>query len=91
MIELLYAFLPILAGYTLGGLPFALMFIIVLSVVAFYKTKRVWIYKPFLLLVGYIILHELVLCLTMPNLPSYHLNRTIHLALSLLSPIFVVP
>lgn len=91
LIELLYAFLPILAGYTLGGLPFALMFIIVLSVVAFYKTKRVWIYKPFLLLVGYIILHELVLCLTMPNLPSYHLNRTIHLALSLLSPIFVVP
>lgn len=91
LIELLYAFLPILAGYTLGGLPFGLMYIIVLSVVAFYKTRRVWIYKPYLLLFAYIILHELVLSLTMPTLPPYHLNRTINLALSMLSPVFVVP
>ena len=90
-LELLYAFFPILTGYTLGGLPFGLMFLIVLSFVAFHKTGRVWMYRPYLLLFVYIIFHELVLCLTMPVMPSYHLNRTINLAISLLSPLFIVP
>lgn len=91
LIELLYAFLPILAGYTLGGLPFALLFVIVLSIVAFHRTGRLWLYRPYLLLFFYIIFHELILSLTMPFLPSYHINRTIHLSISLLSPIFIVP
>lgn len=90
-IELIYAFLPILAEYSAGGIPFAFILSILVPVLAFVKTHRLWIYKPYLFLIGYVMLHELLLCATMATLPSYHINSMITLFTVIISPIFIVP
>ncbi len=90
-LEMLYAFLPILSPYSLGFIPFTILLPVVFSILAFVKTHRVWIYKPYLLLVGYLLLHDLILCMTMPALPMYHLNLLFTTTIVLLSPIFIVP
>ena len=89
--EMLYAFLPILSAYSMGGIPFALILSILLSVIAFIKTQRVWIYKPYLILIGYVFLHELILCMTMSALPIYHINLLTTTIIVLTSPVFIVP
>lgn len=86
--ELAVAFSPILVQYPnfIG-----LIVLIITAICLFFKRGVVYWYIPLLLYLGYILLHEIVVGIVLPALPSYFINRTIVVTLSILLVFFIAP
>lgn len=92
LLELLIAMYPILMGYQYGGVPCALLFIVVMDILAYVrKTSMVLPSKYMTLLSIFVVAHEVVLCSTMQSIPSFHVNNIISLIIIFSSIFIIVP
>ena len=72
--ELLFVSLIILVPYSIIGIQFDIIVPFILCILALLKHKKnkvVVNLKQFRLLLGYVVLHEILLCLFLPSVPSY--------------------
>ncbi len=91
VLELLVASLIILTQYSLGPIPMSFFLCPLMAFIGYRKTRRVWRMRPYILLVGYIILHDILLFFTMSPVPSYHFNNLVSMAVFLISTPFIIP
>lgn len=95
VIELLFAFYPLLAGYSLFGIPLYLLLPLLIDIWIILKGNAIRIrdklFTPVLILMAYIILHQLFIMLTSPLGGSVALNMLIGVVLILFSFVIISP
>lgn len=91
VIELLFAFYPILSGYAYGIVRLDLLILVVMDFIAFYRSKRLLDFKPLFYLFIYVLLHEFVLFFFLKGMPVYHLNSLLSTTIFLSSIFIIVP
>lgn len=86
--ELVVALSPILGQYPnfIG-----LIVLVITAMYLFVKKGSVYWYMPLLLYLGYVLLHEICVGIALPNVPSYFINRTIVISLSIFLVFFIAP
>lgn len=92
LLELLVASYPILMGYQYGSIPCALLFLLIMDVIALSKrTSFTLPSKCMKILAMFVIMHEIILCITMDSVPSYHVNSIISLIVLFPSLFLIAP
>ena len=91
-LELIVAMYPILMGYQYGSIPCTLLFLIIMDILAIFRPKRGAIPSKLMKwLTAFVIVHEVILCVTMRNLPSYHINSIVSLVIVMVSIFIITP
>ena len=83
--ETLFALSPLLGAYGQGVLRMEFIIPVLISYMCFRKNAIIWMplyYKVFLI---YILLHDIVLIFTMPQVPAYYFNNRINMFAALLA------
>ena len=91
-IELLFSLYPILQYYSYGVANSGDYLIVILALYIFFiKKKYPMPYKPIILLVSFILLHEVILSFYLFTLPNYFINNTFMTILRWVLILFIVP
>lgn len=91
ILEFFLALYPILSGYAYGFFRLDLFVLILMIIIAFNKTNRVFVFKPLIYLAAYVVLHELILFFFLKDMPVYHLNNLLSIIIFFSSIFFIVP
>lgn len=92
LLELLVASYPILMGYQYGSIPCTLLFLLIMDVIALSKRTSFTLPSKYMkILAIFVIMHEIILCITMDNVPSYHINSIISLIVLFPSLFIIAP
>lgn len=91
LLELLFAFYPILSGYAYGPLRMDVLVLVIMSFLAYIRKKEIYYYIPFFALAVYVILHECLLFGLLPLQPTYHINTIISTSIVFASIVLIVP
>lgn len=91
LFEFLIAVYPILSGYAYGWIHLNDIVLLLICLMAYYKTGNLTQYKHFKILSVVFFLHELIVWLFFTDMPSYMLNNTLSILIYILSISIIVP
>jgi len=90
--EVFIALYPILMGYGYGDFQLSFGTLIIVDVLLIYKRKGSYLYfKPIVLLLLFVVVHELLWLFVMSNVPSYFINSLIAYVIFLISILIIAP
>lgn len=91
ILEMLVALYPILMGYKYGMLRCDILCLLLMDVIAINKKRDVIQLNGLKYLSIFIVLHEIVLCVTMSSTPSYHINSILSYCVNFISLFIIIP
>lgn len=91
VLELIFAFYIILSGYTYGILHFDLLVLLIMDIIAFFRVRHRNMFKPMLWLAIFIIVHEVLLWLSLPEMPIYLFNTIVAYLIIFISIYMIAP
>lgn len=89
--EFLLAFIPFLTPYGIGIIHMDMLSCFIVAAICYFRRQEKWTPKFYRLFVAFIIIHELVLCVTMPVMKVSHLNNLINMMVFLFTIMIVGP
>lgn len=91
LFELLIALYPIIAGYTYGMVNLCDIVLLVLCFMAYFKTHKIIQFTQFKILAILVAIHEIIVWISLPDMPLYMLNKTLSILIYILSISIIVP
>lgn len=92
LLELIFAFYPILSGYAYGALRMDLLVLLVMDVIVLLRPRKKWLScSPLLWLMFFILFHEFILFFYLGTDRSYLLNTIIGYFILFISIFIIVP
>ena len=89
--EFFLAMIPLLNPYSKGIISLGLLACLIVAIICFFRRQEKWHPQYYRIFVAYIIIHELVLCFTMPSFEMYHVNNLIQTIICMVTIIIAAP
>lgn len=89
--ELLLALTPVFAQFGIGIIHLDMFMCLLVSIICYFRRQEKWCPKYYHVFVSFIVIHEIILCATIPNFQMSHINSLINMMVFMFTIIIVAP
>lgn len=89
--ELLLALTPVFAQFGIGIINLDMFMCVFVSIICYFRRQEKWCPRYYHIFVSFIVIHEIVLCATMPYFQISHINSLINMMVFMLTIIIAAP